>query len=99
MSGNRKFTRKNPIHRHPSSFNLVPIHFHPCDLRFMKYHGKNKRVVDVDSLNECDLVLTTYSTLVADRRNANGILHKIIWFRVVLDEGKTNSRLNKVGAS
>jgi len=93
MSGNRKFTRKESTHRHPSSFNLVPSHFHLGDLRFMKYHGKNRRVVEVDSLNEYDLVLTTYSTLVADRRNANGILHKIIWFRVVLDEGKTNGRL------
>jgi len=39
------------------------------------------------SLAGFDIVLTTYSTLVADFSNGPGVLHQMQWFRVVLDEG------------
>lgn len=34
-----------------------------------------------------DVVLTTYSTLSADYSKAESVLHRIMWYRVVLDEG------------
>ena len=34
-----------------------------------------------------DIVLTTYSTLVVDFFKGLGVLHRVRWFRVVLDEG------------
>jgi len=34
-----------------------------------------------------DVVLTTYNTLAVDYAKKSSPLHKIFWYRVVLDEG------------
>lgn len=34
------------------------------------------------------MILTTYGTVMADRRRGSGILHQVDWYRLVLDEGE-----------
>ena len=48
-------------------------------------------------LEDVDIVLTTYHTLVADFREKPIPLHEVDWFRVVLDEGKENHSLASPG--
>jgi SWI/SNF-related matrix-associated actin-dependent regulator of chromatin subfamily A3 len=55
-------------------------------VRFCKFHGNGKEN-DPRSLLDFDIVLTTYSTLVIDFSKGFGVLHRVQWFRVVLDEG------------
>jgi hypothetical protein len=52
-----------------------------------KYHGQS-RERNVDVLAAADVVVTTYNTLATDYAKKNSPLHKISWYRVVLDEGK-----------
>jgi SWI/SNF-related matrix-associated actin-dependent regulator of chromatin subfamily A3 len=56
-------------------------------LKTIKYHG-HKRKAFLPMLEDVDIVLTTYHTLVADFGEKSSPLHGIEWFRVVLDEGK-----------
>ena len=51
-----------------------------------KYHGSGKKI-DVESMIEHDIVFTTYATLASDVAKRSSLLHTILWFRVVLDEG------------
>ena len=44
--------------------------------------------ISAAALDEADIVFTTYHTLVAEFTEKLSPLHKIYWFRVVLDEGK-----------
>ncbi|KAL2881818.1 hypothetical protein SGCOL_002975 [Colletotrichum sp. CLE4] len=63
-------------------------------LTHVKYHGPN-REKDLDKIKGSDVVVTTYNTLSAEFEKKSSILHKIGWYRVVLDEGKSlhaNSR-------
>jgi SWI/SNF-related matrix-associated actin-dependent regulator of chromatin subfamily A3 len=39
-------------------------------------------------IEEADIVLTTYHTLVVDHNKKSKPLHRVEWFRVVLDEGE-----------
>ncbi|KAK7981453.1 hypothetical protein PG988_003691 [Apiospora saccharicola] len=54
-------------------------------LRALKYHG-TEREKDPEVLLGYDVVLTTYSTLASDYRKTESVLHRIGWYRVVLDE-------------
>ena len=57
-------------------------------LRVRRYHGQG-RERKVDILAASDVVITTYNTLAADdKAKKQSPLHKISWYRVVLDEGK-----------
>ena len=49
------------------------------------YHGSGTDI-DQGSVEENDVVLTTYETAALDHLKG-GLLRKISWFRVVLDEG------------
>ena len=60
-------------------------------LNVATFHG-NDRGNEPQAFASSDLVLTTYSTLVKDHQNA-GVLRRLKWFRVVLDEGKINKIL------
>ncbi|KAM0802320.1 SNF2 family N-terminal domain-containing protein [Usnea florida] len=60
-------------------------HVRPGQLRIYKYHG-NGRKVDIDSLVEYDVVLTTYATIALEVAKRSSLFQKIRWFRVVLDE-------------
>ncbi|KAK8868948.1 SNF2 family N-terminal domain-containing protein [Apiospora arundinis] len=54
-------------------------------LRTLQYHGTG-REKDPKALMDYDVVLTTYSTLSADYSKAESMLHRILWYRIVLDE-------------
>lgn len=58
----------------------------------MVYHGRSRqaRLTDID---DYDLVITTYHTLAREHTSkplgeAGSPLHGLLWYRVVLDEGK-----------
>ncbi|KAK4194237.1 putative DNA repair protein RAD5B [Triangularia verruculosa] len=53
----------------------------------VKYHGPG-RPKDLDTILDSDIVITTYSTLTAEvlTKAKPSILHRIGWYRVVLDE-------------
>jgi len=58
----------------------------------VKYHGQRRRTL-ASAIEEADIVITTYHTLVADFKeigDKSSPLHEVEWFRVVLDEGKQN---------
>ncbi|TGJ80952.1 hypothetical protein E0Z10_g7821 [Xylaria hypoxylon] len=54
-------------------------------LKWIKYHGVT-REKDLDVLTDSDLIVTTYQTLCYEFGNKRSKLHKIEWYRVVLDE-------------
>jgi len=55
-------------------------------LRQMRFHGPN-RPQNVDAFTAPDIVVTTYATLAADQ-DTRGLLYRMEWYRVVLDEGE-----------
>lgn len=55
-------------------------------LKVIKYHGQG-REGNPDNLKNSDVVITTYSTLASEWYKKKSQLHRIGWFRVVLDEG------------
>lgn len=57
----------------------------PNSLDFLIFHGLQRKL-DQSNLQTRDIVITTYSTLVAEWRSSS-TLHEIRWFRIVLDEG------------
>ncbi|KAI3328987.1 hypothetical protein HD806DRAFT_481296 [Xylariaceae sp. AK1471] len=54
-------------------------------LKWIKYHGV-RRERDLDALADSDLIVTTYQTLAFESAAKRSQLHKIGWYRVVLDE-------------
>lgn len=60
-------------------------HFVGGALKFVLFHGQD-RPRQTEDLKPFDLVLTTYATLAADCKGL-GLLQKMQWYRVVLDEG------------
>jgi hypothetical protein len=64
----------------------VPRHVKSNILRVCRFHGKPRPASPVE-LAEYDVVLTTYATLSAEYKS-RGVLHRVNWYRIVLDEGK-----------
>ncbi|KAH7333142.1 putative helicase [Rhexocercosporidium sp. MPI-PUGE-AT-0058] len=56
-------------------------------LHVVKYHGAKRRGKALPHIGDADIVLTTYNTLVAEFGGKSSPLHKLYWYRVVLDEG------------
>ncbi|KAH9209007.1 SNF2 family N-terminal domain-containing protein [Leptodontidium sp. 2 PMI_412] len=56
-------------------------------LHIVKYHGAKRREIALPQIEDADVVLTTYNTLVAEFGSKASPLHKLHWYRVVLDEG------------
>ncbi|KAK3349252.1 SNF2 family N-terminal domain-containing protein [Lasiosphaeria hispida] len=54
-------------------------------LETVRYHGP-LRQKNIKALAKADLVITTYNTLATEFANKKSLLHKIHWYRVVLDE-------------
>jgi SNF2 family DNA or RNA helicase len=80
------------LHHGPVLGRLTDIqgarHVKPNTLKTCKFHGKGRPILPA-GLTDYDLVLTTYATLSAEYKS-RGALHNIVWFRIVLDEGKTH---------
>ena len=62
----------------------------------MRYHGRKRKDL-IKNIEEYDIVITTYRTLSVEHGKAkNGkersLLHDIVWYRVVLDEGWCTSQ-------
>lgn len=55
-------------------------------LRHIRFHGPN-RPQTVEALTAPDIVITTYATL-ASNHDSRGLLYRMAWYRVVLDEGE-----------
>ncbi|WYZ36487.1 hypothetical protein EsH8_XV_000040 [Colletotrichum jinshuiense] len=55
------------------------------NLRTIKYHGPG-REKDIDKIKNSQIVVTTYNTLSTEFKKKSSLLHKISWYRVVLDE-------------
>ncbi|KAM0522526.1 hypothetical protein ACHAPE_002117 [Trichoderma viride] len=51
----------------------------------IKYHGSD-RPKNIEEILDSDIVLTTYSTLKAEFQNKKSLLHRVDWYRIVLDE-------------
>jgi SNF2 family DNA or RNA helicase len=71
---------------------LVTSHFYPKSFRYVKYHGADRRALSA-AFGHQDVVLTTYGTVMAERRGTKSILHKVHWYRLVLDEGKLRRKM------
>ncbi|KAK3997923.1 SNF2 family N-terminal domain-containing protein [Cladorrhinum sp. PSN332] len=64
-------------------------HIHPGNLSVFTYHGTERRQEDAN-LRNYDIILTTYGTAMAEHRNhRNGVMYRIKWYRLVLDEAHT----------
>lgn len=68
--------------------NFTLRHLLPETLSVHKYHGP-KRDTDVLRLREYDLILTTYATVSTEFSGGTSVLHRMNFFRLVLDEGRS----------
>lgn len=55
-------------------------------LKVYKYHGIGKDI-EIDSMMDYDVVMTTYATVASDAAKGSSLLQQMIWFRIILDEG------------
>ncbi|KAI0451852.1 SNF2 family N-terminal domain-containing protein [Xylaria acuta] len=62
----------------------IERHLKPGLLRLCVFHGSG-RAKTAEDIVDNDIVLTTYNTLVSDRKSSK-LLQRLTWFRVVLDE-------------
>jgi len=69
-----------------SQTNQVDRHVRAGTLAVHKYHSSG-RTIDLAGLLFQDIVITTYATLNSEFRRGTGLLDKIEWFRLILDEG------------
>ncbi|KAG0649190.1 ATP-dependent helicase GTA, partial [Hyphodiscus hymeniophilus] len=73
----------------PDSHILINEWFHEIDLHLdgtlttLRYHGPKRKTL---MLEDADIVLTTYHTIVSDFGDKSSPLHAMEWYRVVLDE-------------
>ncbi|KAJ8129741.1 hypothetical protein O1611_g3887 [Lasiodiplodia mahajangana] len=88
-----------PLSTLPNWEDQIRRHFKFESIQFTTYQGPLRRKKNT-SLGENDIVLTTYDTMRADysvlfpesnnkgkkRKSSDGMLHNILWKRVVLDE-------------
>ena len=55
-------------------------------LSIYKYHGQSRHITLPELLNH-DVILTTYGTVAADFRRKHSQIFRVLWYRIVLDEG------------
>lgn len=58
-------------------------------LSIYKYHGHSRNIALPDLLNH-DVILTTYATVAADFRRKQSRIFRILWYRIILDEGDSS---------
>ncbi|OAQ70971.2 helicase [Pochonia chlamydosporia 170] len=68
----------------------VEKHLEP-GLTVVRYHGVNRPRI-IETIVDSDIVITTYNTLTTEYqlKSEPSRLHKIRWYRIILDEGKQN---------
>lgn len=66
-------------------------HIHPETITSCRYHGAGRSTAMMDLLTH-DIILTTYATIAAEFCRGQSMMHRIKWYRIVLDEGKEHSR-------
>jgi SWI/SNF-related matrix-associated actin-dependent regulator of chromatin subfamily A3 len=69
----------------------VGRHTVPWTLTWYKYHRQMKDIQLLDLL-QYDVVLTTYGTLATGSSRSKSVLQQVDWYRIILDEGKMESR-------
>ena len=71
-------------------FSFADHNFRHLDgsLNVLKYHGVKRKELVLPHIQDADIVLTTYNTLVAEFGSKASPLHRLNWYRVVLDEGR-----------
>ncbi|KAL6407082.1 hypothetical protein AUP68_09908 [Ilyonectria robusta] len=81
-----------PLSTLPNWENEIIKHFNSDSIKFTTYHGP-KRTEETESLQGCEIVLTTYDVVKADFFKATrakaaepGPLHSTHWHRIILDE-------------
>lgn len=60
----------------------------PGTISLHRFHGSGKDI-SLPQLLQHDVVLTTYASIAAEFCRGKSTLHRIEWYRVVLDEGST----------
>ena len=60
----------------------------PGTLSLYKYHGQ-RRHLNLSSDLVPDVVISTYATVASDYGRGGGILSRIKWYRLILDEGNS----------
>ncbi|KAK6343428.1 hypothetical protein TWF730_011017 [Orbilia blumenaviensis] len=77
----------------------IRAHIVPDAISYYVYHGNN-RLSDLNELAKYDMVITTYALAASDfgkaQKDNSGVLQKIHWFRIVLDEAHTIREQNTV---
>ncbi|KAH8662435.1 SNF2 family N-terminal domain-containing protein [Xylariales sp. PMI_506] len=68
--------------------NEIGRHISTGCISVAKFHGQRKRDIE-QQLHMYDVIITTYSTMMAEQRRVNAALQKIRWYRLVLDEAHT----------
>ena len=58
-------------------------------MKVIRYHGERRKGL-LREIETADVVLTTYHTLLWEFESKESPLHKLTWFRLVLDEGKSH---------
>ena len=66
-------------------------------LSIYKYHGQSRNIA-LPKLLDHDVVLTTYATIAADFRRKRSQIFRILWYRIVLDEGDSSKIPQRSGA-
>lgn len=67
--------------------SVITRHLLPHSLRCFKYHGYSRKV-ELPELLKHDVIITTYGTIAAECNRKQSKLHRVNWFRIVLDEGE-----------
>ncbi|PSN71344.1 SNF2 family helicase/ATPase-like protein [Corynespora cassiicola Philippines] len=81
--------------------NQIEEHFSGSGLKWVFYHGPERKTMTVDMLADHDLVITTYQVVAGDVNDRNKAMQYIHWFRVVLDEAhaiRSPSTKQSIGA-
>ncbi|KAK4163801.1 SNF2 family N-terminal domain-containing protein, partial [Cladorrhinum sp. PSN259] len=73
-------------------------HVYPNNIPWRLHHGKSK-LSSRTEIKDAMVVLTTYDTASAERKNGNSLLYNTVWRRIILDEAHKISNIKSQRAS